>query len=132
MNSQLKLVLISAGVKSGPLPPADLYLDCRGIPNPVYASGLGGGTGDDKHIQDWVKTHAKVEMNLFTEQIIASIPQIKTRRNHDTDPFAKPYTVAFLCAHGIHRSRSMKNLIAQRLKGMTKLGGGYEFSVEVK
>lgn len=129
--SKLQLKLISAGVKSSnPLPPADLYIDCRGIPNPVYAKTLGGQSGDVKVVQDWVKANAGKEINNFTEQILNSIPQIPTRRNHGDDPFEKPYVVAFLCAHGIHRSRSMKNIIGERLKGMTKIDGK-DFTIEV-
>jgi RNase adaptor protein for sRNA GlmZ degradation len=137
----VKLVLINSGWKSCfdkqanaynldadhhmlNLPKADLYLDCRVLPNPVFIDGI-GSTGDDPKMQQWMITNGAPFIESFTQLIEDGIHQIPKRRSGKEDPWEEPYRICFMCAHGIHRSRSMKHLMGQRLKG-------YGYNVEVK
>lgn len=105
------------------MPPADLYLDCRVIPNPFLLFGHKDGSNHD--VQKWMKEHAPLWIESFYDTIIESIAQIPTRRKGKEDPWADPYRVCFMCAWGIHRSMAMKHIIAEYLN----LDG---YTVEVK
>lgn len=98
------------------LPKADHYLDCRPIPNPIFVPELSGLTGDDPRVWDWMWAHAPGFISSFKTQIVKGLEQIPNRRSGKADPYADPYVVCFLCAHGIHRSRSMKHIIGNLLK----------------
>lgn len=122
--NQLKVVISSAGIKGAPLVPHDYHIDCRSIANPFHIPALDGKTGDDPEVQDWVKSHTKVD--TYIALLNEAISRIPTRRKGvGKDPFEKPFTVLCFCAHGVHRSRSMKHILAAYLKGV-----GVEVSVE--
>jgi RNase adaptor protein for sRNA GlmZ degradation len=97
------------------LPPADLYLDCRVIPNPYLVTELGEFTREDTKVMEWVKEHGAPYLDSFYQLIIDGLQQIPSRRLGKADPFERPYTVCTMCAHGIHRSRAMKYLLATQL-----------------
>lgn len=122
----LVLVLISHGLKTGKVedtkgdtiayqvPKADLYLDCRGIREhdlPDHAKG-----GGSMKFQDAVLNNNAPTITSFQRIIEDSIPQIKTRRNGEKNPYDRPYVICTMCAHGIHRSVASKHLLAERLK----------------
>ena len=110
------LHLLSAGWKAGPPPPADLYLDCRILPNPAHQPKLGGASGDHPSVQNWMRGSASKFISSFRQEIIDGLDQVPGRRNGKDDPWAAPYRIAFVCAHGIHRSKAMKHIIADLLK----------------
>ena len=108
-----KLIFTSFSLKNGqPLPSADCYVDCRGIPNPIY--GGPAGTGHDLGVRKWVRERLNQahEQHLYVDLVSASINALTTRRGagHETD---KPFVVCCMCAHGIHRSVAMKHLLAE-------------------
>lgn len=127
--SKVNLVLINDGWKNlseqHPLPKADLYLDCRPLPNPFYASEVRAFSGDDPKTQDWLLERAQPFVKSFYQQIVDGLERIPARRMGNELPFDKPYTVCLMCAHGIHRSRAMKHILGAKLKA-----GGW--TVEVK
>jgi RNase adaptor protein for sRNA GlmZ degradation len=102
--------------------PASLYLDCRIIHNPYRDPILGGKTGDDPVVQDWLRTKNAHVVELFIRLIQQGLLTSGTR-NSGRDA-SKPFTVCFFCLAGVHRSRGMKHVIAQELAKM-------EFDVEV-
>jgi hypothetical protein len=117
--SSLLIRLINAGVKNGPLPKSDFLVDCRSVANPFHVPALGALTGDDLKIQLWVRDHSNVKAIMATvEEAISRIP---VRRNNQPDPYKEPFEICCFCAHGIHRSRAMKHIIASELnlKGYT-------------
>lgn len=122
VNDEQLVVPEGKGIFSLPL--ADLYLDCRVLPNPVFIDGI-GSTGDDPKMQSWMDANALPFIEAFEALICDGIAQIPKRRAGKEDPWAEPYIICFMCAHGIHRSRSMKHVIAKRLKS-------YGYTVEVK
>lgn len=129
LMSKSKLILINDGWKSisaqHPLPKADLYLDCRPLPNPFHDKMVGGLSGDSPATQDWMLQRAQPFLKSFYQQVVDGLIRIPSRRQGDGDPFSKPYTICLLCAHGIHRSRAMKHILGAKLKA-----GGW--IVEVK
>lgn len=107
------------------LPKADLYLDCRVIPNPFLVKGVGSFTGENPIVQQWVLEHGQLFISSFSQLITDGIAQIPTRRKGKDDPFAAPYVICTMCAHGIHRSRAMKHLLADRFRK-----GGWNVEVQ--
>ena len=93
------------------LPKADFYLDCRGIAE----RGIPGVTGKDPAFQTAVREQSPASLVAFEELIVSSLRHIEHRRG-GTDPYAQPYVVLFLCAHGVHRSVSSCHILAERLK----------------
>lgn len=124
-KNTLKLIFQSYGLKtSKPIPKADLYFDCRCVVDGSGAKGI-GGTGDSKAMQDYVKQMSPMSINGFVGQLREGIARIPDRRSDRPDPFDEPFVVLCMCAHGIHRSRSVKNILADRFKA-----DGYNVVVE--
>lgn len=115
-----QLTLISTGVKSGPLPKADLYLDCRVIRNPFHVPELKGASGDDAKVQKWVMEANPEIYKRFVETVDDLIDTLPARRQGE-QPFERPVVVCFMCAHGVHRSRAMKNLVGYALQARKDL-----------
>ena len=112
VREKLTIRLTSFGVKNNiPWPPADLYLDCRGVANPMHAIGL-NGTGDDPGVQKWVEIHC--DMMGFHHTVYSALIRLTTRRGAGKE-FEKPFNIVCMCAHGIHRSRSMKHILGRWL-----------------
>ena len=93
------------------LPVADLYIDCRGV-----FDGTGGfASGKLTTFQSKVIEESSMSILSFQRVIEDSLKQIPRRRNDQADPYAKPYVICFMCAHGIHRSVASKILVGERL-----------------
>lgn len=121
LKEKLPLVFFNCGVKGlKKMPKADLYLDCRGLANPSIA-GLGGG--DDPTVQEWVLANSDISPYIML--IEDALSRMTTRRGpgHEYD---KPFRILTMCAHGIHRSRAAKHILAKWAKS-----NGYK-SVEVE
>lgn len=93
---------------------ASLYLDCRIIWNPYRDPVLGGKTGDDPVVQNWIKEKNGHVVDLFVALIKQGLDTRGTR-NSGRDA-SKPFIVATFCLAGVHRSRGMKHVLAERLK----------------
>lgn len=104
------------------IPKADLYLDCRGVANPAH--GGPGGSGDDIEVQNWVGKHSAQDLIAFGDQIYANIQRLTTRKGAGKE-YDKPFRIMCMCAHGIHRSRSVKHILARQFKA-----GGWNVEVE--
>lgn len=116
--SDPRFIFLSAGVKNGlgNLPLADLYLDCRSMVNPYHEAGLGGLTGDDPRVIAFVEEQNTPVINAFLALIWETLERIPSRRRSRPDPFLAPIRVCCVCAHGIHRSRAMKHILARRIQ----------------
>lgn len=130
-QSYLKLRLINFGLKEvQEIPKADLYLDCRGIMDPSWQKGH-GGSGDNPSVQEKVKASSPMTIMALRNVIEEAVSgqRIPLRRSEDKDPYEKPFVVAFMCAHGIHRSRAAKHIVGDLLK---KAGYNVEIGGVVK
>lgn len=126
----LKLVFTSHGVKTAQtkdhfyLPKSDLFIDARSVVDGSKGAGA-GATGDDPKMQAYVAQLSPMSVQGAIGQVREAIARIPDRRSDRVDPYDEPFVITCLCAHGIHRSRSMKNILAKRF-----LADG--FNVEVK
>ena len=126
--SPLKLVLRWHGIKTlqAPkgfrmIPQADLYIDARGIAE----KGIAGTTGLDSSFQEGVKKASAKSLDAILTYIVDGLRHVTARRSHLKDPFSEPYTIYFMCAHGVHRSVASANIIYERLKAM-----GYDVTID--
>lgn len=112
VKQNLFITLRSFGVKSGePFPPAELYLDCRGLANPIY--GGPSGTGDDPKVQGWVANFS--DITLYFRLVEEAFSRLTTRKGKGKE-YDAPFRIVCMCAHGIHRSRSLKHILAGWLR----------------
>ena len=117
----IKIHLISAGLKGGPLPKADHYLDCRVIPNPHHA--LGGEVGGSPKLRAWVMEHGERWVKRYAHDVVDGLSNMVPRRRGESNPYARPYTVCCFCAYGQHRSPTMKWLLSEQILTAAKSAG---------
>lgn len=123
-KAKLELVFQSYGLKTGkPLPKADLYFDCRAVgEHGGFTSGL---TGKDQSFQDMVETSSASAISAMESILYEAIPLIPARRSQSTNPYAEPFVVLCMCAHGIHRSVATKHILAKYM-----IENGWKVKVE--
>lgn len=119
------IVFKSHGVKKSPPEYAHFYVDARCVRDPSSVAGLGGNSGDSPNVQEWIAKAAPEAVAAAIEQVKQAIRMIPFRRMGKKDVWEDPFEVCFLCAHGIHRSRSLKWIVANAL-----LAEGYNVSVK--
>ena len=113
-HNHLKVVFSSFGVKNNqPLPPAECYIDCRGVPDPSKVVGLPALTGDSPELQEYVENN--IDLGPYISMLHQHFARLGTRKGigHEYD---KPFRIVTMCAHGIHRSRAMKHILAKHLR----------------
>lgn len=124
---KVKIVCKSWGLKAQPeinhcrLVPAeaDLIIDCRGIKE----HGL--DRNNQLLFQEQIRLNNPGTIQSMVELIMDSFAQIPARRSEKEDPYSNPYIVVFVCAHGMHRSKNTKHVVAFRLREL-----GYSVTVE--
>jgi len=106
------ITVMSFGYKFGIPAEADFVFDVRFLPNPYYDVNLRPMTGNDKEIQDYVMSDADSERYLTGVTELLKFSADKFTANEDRHSLV----VAFGCTGGRHRSVTMANLVAERLK----------------
>ena len=107
------LRFISHGLKNGPLPKADLYLDCRVIVNPFLEGGL---FINHAALVVWMKQNNQPTIDVFIKLILQGLSTLSPRRRSpDEDPH-RPMIICLFCAYGQHRSVAMKQLLADAFR----------------
>lgn len=118
--AKLPILLISFGFKAvgKNLPKADIYLDCRSIPNPHHAPEVSKLSGDDPLLIKWIRENGQGVHEVFFDQLMIAIRQIPSRRRELSveEMFSAPFIVACGCAYGVHRSVAIKHLLAKMLE----------------
>lgn len=116
-HKNLMVTVLSFGFKHGIPSDADLVFDVRFLPNPFYIDELKHLTGNDKPVQDYVKSFP--ECGQFLDKL------------EDMLEFLMPgyinegkyqLVVAVGCTGGQHRSVTIANEIYDRLKGADNFG----------
>lgn len=107
----MKLILSSHGLKTGPLPKADLYLDCRVLPDNVT----------EEVLEDISTLAINRFFRTITTEFMNTLPSRKKVKI-----IIPQATICFICAWGINRSVNAKNIIARWLREST------DFEVEVR
>lgn len=108
----LMISIMSFGFKNGIPSDADLVFDVRFLPNPFYIDNLKKLTGNDKPVRDYVMSFPEAGefMEKLTDMITFLLPgYVKEGKNQ--------LVIAIGCTGGQHRSVTIANALAQRLKG---------------
>lgn len=111
-SSQFSITLLSFGFKHGLPAECDLVFDLRFLTNPYFVEELRDKDGRDQEIQEYVlaQPEAGKFISLFQEMAEFVLPQYEQE--------GKSYlTIGFGCTGGHHRSVSMSEAIATRLRG---------------
>lgn len=113
----LTIILRSVGFKTSlfekVIADTHFIVDARGIEDPSHH---GMGTGDNKDVQDWVYLHNQPAIEAMYGMVEAAINCVTSRRSDKKDMWKDPFNITFVCAHGIHRSRASKHIVAHWLK----------------
>ena len=110
--NSLMISIMSFGFKKGIPQDADLVFDVRFLPNPFYIDSLKRLTGNDAPVRDYVMSFPEAEqfMDKLADLITFLIPgYIKEGKNQ--------LVIAVGCTGGHHRSVTIANALAERLKG---------------
>ena len=109
--NSLMVNILSFGFKYGIPSDADLVFDVRFLPNPYYIDELKHQTGEDKPVQDYVKSFSacKEFVDKLADMLIFLIPNYVKEGKYQL-------VVAIGCTGGQHRSVTIANEVYERLK----------------
>ena len=110
--NSLMISVMSFGFKKGIPSDADLVFDVRFLPNPFYIDELKPLTGNDRPVKEYVMSFPETGqfMDKLIDMITFLIPgYIKEGKNQ--------LVIAIGCTGGQHRSVTIANALAERLRG---------------
>ncbi|WP_029233766.1 RNase adapter RapZ [Butyrivibrio sp. VCB2006] len=115
--NSLMVTILSFGFKYGIPSDADLVFDVRFLPNPYYIDEYKHQTGNDKGVQDYVKSFPACGefLDKLTDMLQFLIPGYVQEGKYQL-------VVAIGCTGGQHRSVTIANELYDRLKAS---GGNY-------
>ena len=115
--NSLMINVLSFGFKHGIPSDADLVFDVRFLPNPYYIDELKHKTGNDKPVQDYVKSFPACQefVDKLTDMLEFLIPGYVKEGKYQL-------VVAIGCTGGQYRSVTIANELYERLKN---LGGNF-------
>ena len=115
--NSLMINVLSFGFKYGIPSDADLVFDVRFLPNPYYIDELKHKTGNDKPVQDYVKSFPACGefVDKLTDMLSFLIPGYVQEGKYQL-------VIAIGCTGGQHRSVTIANELYDRLK---ELGGNF-------
>ena len=111
-SGEMNINILSFGFKFGMPLDADMVLDVRFLPNPFYVERLKKLTGNDKPVRDYVMSFPEAGqfMEKLEDMISFLIPgYVKEGKNQ--------LVIAIGCTGGQHRSVTIANALAERLRG---------------
>ena len=113
----LMVTILSFGFKYGIPADADIVFDVRFLPNPYYIPELKNYTGNDEPVHDYVMKHrvSQVFLDKVTDLLKFLIPNYIEEGRHQL-------VIAVGCTGGQHRSVTLANEIAARLKDNDSYG----------
>jgi UPF0042 nucleotide-binding protein len=122
--NSLMVNIMSFGFKYGIPSDADLVFDVRFLPNPFYIDELKQQTGNDKPVQDYVKSFPACNefVDKLEDMITFLIPGYVQEGKYQL-------VVAIGCTGGQHRSVTIANELYDRLK---KSGGNFGLKLHHK
>ena len=109
--NSLMVTVLSFGFKNGIPADADLVFDVRFLPNPFYIDELKHKTGNDKEVQDYVKSfhEASYFMDKLVDMLDFLIPNYVKEGKYQL-------VVGIGCTGGQHRSVTLANELYARMK----------------
>ena len=116
-RNNLMVTVLSFGFKHGIPSDADLVFDVRFLPNPFYIDDLKHQTGNDKPVQDYVKSFPECEkfLDKLQDMLEFLVPGYINEGKYQL-------VVAIGCTGGQHRSVTIANEIYERLKKADNFG----------
>lgn len=131
---KLIIKLRSVGFKTGAwekaVEKAHFILDARCVKDP---SAKGFPSGDSIETQNYVSQQNPDAIMGLKDILTGAINAIPTRRRDKEHPYEDPFVVLCVCAHGIHRSRAVKHIMAKWLfMGTTGIDLPVQYAVEVE
>lgn len=110
-GNALEVTITSFGYKQGPPPPAHMVFDVRFLQNPYWEESLRPLTGLDKPVSDYVLRQALAQdfLNSLTSMLCTVLPRFAEGKWRE-------FTVALGCTGGQHRSTTIVEALAARLK----------------
>lgn len=118
-SNSLRIELSSFGFKRGLPRQADLVYDVRFLPNPFYIKGLGGHTGLDRDVRDFVLK------NPITMEFVAKMEDLLLfLLPHYQEEGKRRLAIAIGCTGGAHRSVAIAERLGEFLRAK-----GYQVSV---
>ena len=119
--NSLMITILSFGFKYGIPSDADLVFDVRFLPNPYYIDELKHQTGNDKGVQDYVKSFPACGefLDKLTDMLKFLIPGYVQEGKYQL-------VVGIGCTGGQHRSVTIANELYTRLK---EAGGNYGIKI---
>ena len=115
--NSLMITILSFGFKYGIPADADLVFDVRFLPNPFYIDELRPQTGNDKPVQDYVKSFPECGefLDKLTDMLTFLIPGYVKEGKYQL-------VVAIGCTGGQHRSVTIANELYERMKDQGDYG----------
>jgi RNase adapter protein RapZ len=110
-DDQLRVTLLSFGFKNGIPIDADMVFDVRFLPNPHWIPELRPQTGLSRPVSDYVLSQPGAEPFLVAVQDL--LRTVSAGYVHEGKRFA---TIAIGCTGGKHRSTSISEELARRLR----------------
>lgn len=110
--NSLMISIMSFGFKNGIPADADLVFDVRFLPNPFYIDSLKKLTGNDRPVSDFVMSFPEAGqfMDKLVDMITFLIPgYVKEGKNQ--------LVIGIGCTGGQHRSVTIANALAEKLRG---------------
>nr|WP_297705172.1 RNase adapter RapZ [uncultured Butyrivibrio sp.] len=125
--NSLMITILSFGFKYGIPADADMVFDVRFLPNPYYIDELKHQTGNDKPVQDYVKSFPACGefLDKLTDMLEFLIPGYVQEGKYQL-------VVGIGCTGGQHRSVTIANELYERLKSMDGNFGIKIFHRDVK
>ncbi len=116
-HNNLMVTVLSFGFKHGIPADADLVFDVRFLPNPFYIDELKHLTGNDKPVQDYVKSFPECGQFLdkLADMLEFLVPGYINEGKYQL-------VVAIGCTGGQHRSVTIANEIYEKLKDKDEFG----------
>lgn len=105
--------IISFGYKEGPPPEAGAVFDMRFLKNPYWVEELRPLTGLHKAVQDYVMNQPAA--SEFLDSLLLMLQKLIPRL---AELEVSDFSIAFGCTGGQHRSTTIAELLAQRLKSI--------------
>ena len=107
----LEIIIISFGYKEGSPPSADVIFDVRFLKNPYWVEELRSLAGTDEAIQKYVLEQPIAQ--LFLTSLVLMLKEILPTLNEEG---VDHYTIALGCTGGQHRSVTLAEVLATKLK----------------
>lgn len=112
-SSTVSIKINSFGYKEGPPPTANAVFDMRFLKNPYWVEELRPLTGLDSPVQEYVMN--QIAASEFLDSLLVMLEKLIPRL---LELDVTEFSIAFGCTGGQHRSTTMAELLAKRLKAL--------------